>query len=42
MPNHLDDSLIVFDAEGINQGSIIAIEGIEQYNGVKVGSARWI
>jgi hypothetical protein len=35
MPNHLDDSLIVFDAEGINQGSIIAIEGSNNTTGLR-------
>lgn len=39
MPNHLDDSLMVFDAAGNNLGSVIAISKDENQTGVRWDAA---
>jgi hypothetical protein len=41
MPNHLDDSLIVFDAAGVNLGAVFAVERDVDHPGAPGTGLRW-
>jgi len=41
MPNHLDDSLMVFDAAGVNLGAVLAVERDVEQPGAPGTGLRW-
>ncbi|HVG44701.1 MAG TPA: hypothetical protein VM890_08220, partial [Longimicrobium sp.] len=41
MPNHLDDSLMVFDAAGVNLGAVLAVERDVESQGAPATGLRW-
>jgi hypothetical protein len=41
MPNHLDDSLMVFDAAGVNRGAVLAVERDVETPGAPGTGLRW-